>query len=462
MTRYAVPPPGRPGGVEEDVARRLELVATTDSLVQSLVHVDAPGALAAARRLDAAAASGRVGPLHGVVVVVKDNIDVAGQVTACASLAHSRVPAERDAPVVARLRRAGAVVLGRANMDELAMGASTATSVHGPTHNPWDLGRSPGGSSGGSAAAVAVGLADLAVGTDTGGSVREPASQCGVVGIAPSPGLVPVSGVVPFDPTCDRVGVLAADLSLVGRALAVVADRPVTVPVVDRPLRVGVVRELMGSPNTPGVRAVVEEAVERYAEAGAEVVPVSVPDAHRALDAYLALTSAGSVRWMEPWVRTGRAGAEVVRRLGLGRDVLADRGRLDRATGVRERLATESRAALAQCDVLLSPTMPTTAPAFPPLGPPDAVVADPALAPYTDCWTVVANLAGLPALSVPAGLAPDDGLPVGLMLTGAPGRDGLLLAAGAVGAVELTPPPIPADGWRSAASGALEAAHLHP
>jgi aspartyl-tRNA(Asn)/glutamyl-tRNA(Gln) amidotransferase subunit A len=448
MTRSAV----QPGGVEEDVARRLALVERVDPQVRSLVLVDADGALEAAGDLDRAARAGRVRPLHGVVVVVKDNVDVSGQVTACSSLAHDGRPADHDAPVVQRLRAAGAVVLGRANMDELAMGASTATSVHGPTRNPWDVARSPGGSSGGCSAAVAAGLADLAVGTDTGGSVREPASQCGVVGIAPSPGLVPAAGVVPFDPTCDRVGPLAADITLTARALAVMAGRPLRplelgrplrTPDLARPLRIGVVRQLMGAPNTPGVLDVVEEAVIRQADAGAEIVTVEVPDAQRALGAYLLLTSAGAVPWIEPWVATGRAGAEVVRRHELGRRVIADPDRLEEAAAVRARLRVQIRAALRRCDVLLSPTMPTTAPAFPPLGPADAQVADPARAPYTDCWTVVANLTGLPAVSVPGGLSPEDGLPVGVMLSGAPGSDALLLAAASVAAVPLVPPPLP-------------------
>ena len=426
-------------GVEDEVVRRLDRVADLDGALASLVLVDVDGALSQARSLDRAAAAGRVGPLHGVVAVVKDNIDVAGQVTACASHAHDGRPARSDAPAVARLRSAGAVVLGRANMDELAMGASTATSAHGPSHNPWDLSRSPGGSSGGCAAAVAAGLADVAVGTDTGGSIREPAAQCGIVGVAPSPGLVSLDGVVPFDPSCDRVGPLAADPALATRALAVMAGEPMAEGPPWR-LRIGVVREFLGPPNQPGVLVAVEEALDRFRAAGAEVVEVSVPDVRGALEAYLALTSVACLPHVEPWARTGRAGHEVMRRIGLGHAVLADRDRLDFAVAVRTALRAQTRAALAECDVLLSPTMPTTAPAFPPVGPDDEIVADPARAPYTDCWTVVANLAGLPAVSVPAGLSHVDGLPVGVMLTGPAGSDALLLAAAGVGAVRLRPP----------------------
>ncbi len=439
MTRYRPAAAASPTGVEEAVARRLDLVAAREPGLASLVLVDAEGALAQARSLDRAARAGRVGPLHGAVVVVKDNIDVAGQVSAAASLAHDGRPARRDAPAVARLRAAGAVVLGRANMDELAMGASTATSVHGPSHNPWDLGRSPGGSSGGAAAAVAAGLADIAVGTDTGGSIREPAAQCGVVGVAPSPGLVPLEGVVPFDPSCDRVGPLTGDLALAGRALSVMGGVPLDRSAPWR-LRIGVVREFLGPPNQPGVLLAVDEALDRFRAAGAEVVEVSVPDVRMALDAYLAITAVGCLPHLAPWVRTGRAGQEVMRRVRLGREILTDPDRLDFAAAVRTALRAQTRAALTECDVLLSPTMPTTAPAFPPVGPDDELVADPARAPYTDCWTVVANLAGLPAVSVPAGLSPVDGLPVGVMLTGSAGSDGLLLTAAEMSAVRVLPP----------------------
>ena len=195
--------------------------------LNALVRVDAAEALRAAGRLDEAVRHGRpVGPLAGVPFVVKDNIDVHGQETASGSRAHHGVVAMADAPVVRHLREAGAILLGRANMDELAMGASTQTSSHGPTRNPVDRRRSPGGSSGGSAAAVAAGFVPLAVGTDTGGSIREPASQCGVVGMAPSDGLVSLDGVIPFAPGLDRVGPLARSAADTAAMLAVMSGRP--------------------------------------------------------------------------------------------------------------------------------------------------------------------------------------------------------------------------------------------
>lgn len=429
-----------PRRVEDAVAAHLEVVDRVDPGLRSLVLVDHDRALAQARALDAERASGLTPrPLAGLTFAVKDNIDVAGQVTACASRAHDGVPATYDAPAVARLRAAGAVLIGRANMDELAMGASTATSAHGATRNPHDHRRSPGGSSGGCAAAVAAGLVDLAVGTDTGGSVREPAAQCGVLGLAPSPGLVPTAGVVPFDPSCDRVGPLAATPGVLAAALAAMTG---SAPAVDLAppagvagLRVGLVTELADATNQPGVLQRLHETADLLRGAGAVLAPVAVPDAPRALGAYLDLTSVAAADRLAGWLATGRCGPEVVRRLRLGRELAEHRpAELAEAAEVRQRLRAQVAAALSDHDVLLSPTLPTTAPLFAPAGPPTTDVADPMLAPYTDCWTVVANLAGVPALSVPAGRSATDGMPVGVMLTGAVGSDVRLVAlAGLLG-----------------------------
>lgn len=195
---------------EEVVVAHLDRIAELDPQIGALVQVDRAGAVRAARDLGSRLAAGEaLGALAGVPYVIKDNFDVRGQTTACGSTAHRGVVALRDSVVVDRLRRADAVLLGRANMDELALGASTQTSAFGPTRNPRDLRRSPGGSSGGSAAAVAAGMASLSVGSDTGGSIREPAAQCGVIGMAPSPGLVADGGLVPFAPSLDRVGPLS-------------------------------------------------------------------------------------------------------------------------------------------------------------------------------------------------------------------------------------------------------------
>ncbi len=364
--------------------------------------------------------------------MVKDNIDVNGQVTACGSRAHGGVAALADAPVVRRLRSAGAILVGRANMDELAMGASTQTSANGPTRNPVDVRRSPGGSSGGCAAAVAAGMVPLAVGTDTGGSIREPASQCGVVGMAPSPGLVPIDGVVPFAPGLDRVGPLTRTVEDAATMLAVMAGSIPPgeghEPEPPRHPRVAVVEELVGGRNRPEVLAAFDSWLERLRRHGVEVLRVSVPDAPGALAAYMTLTSFAALTWLEPYVTSGLAGEELLRRHSYalelrehGLDTLAE------AANLQHRLRAQVDEALKHADVLVSPTMPTSAPLLHGAITPEDL-ADPLAAPYTDCWTVVANLAGVPALSVPC---PTDGLPVGAMLMGGAGTDSDLLALAA-------------------------------
>jgi len=426
---------------EEVLLDHLDRIAEVDDEIGALIPVDRAGALRTVRELGARRAAGQpLGALAGVPFVVKDNVDVMGQTTASGSHAHRGVIALRDSVVVERLRRADAVLVGRANMDELAMGASTQTSALGPTRNPWDLRRSPGGSSGGSAAAVAAGQATLSIGTDTGGSIREPASQCGVFGLAPSPGLVPMTGVVPFAPALDRVGPLSRTVAGTALLLSVMADVPALAALPDSRdltgLRIGLVDELIGARNRPEVLARLFVVVEQLRSLGAEVVPVSIPLGQRALSVYMSLTSAASVSSLAPYVETGLAGAEVVRRYEIGLR-LRNEGReeLRAAAEDQQSLRRQTFAALALCDLLLSPTMPTTAALLEgPVSPED--MADPMAAPYTDCWTVIANLVGLPAISFPGGLSTVDSMPVGMMLSGRPASDGLLLrAAAAVEAV---------------------------
>lgn len=225
-----------------EVARaHLEQHHHVDAVLNAIVHLDTQGVLEQAARLDERVATGTAAdlPLAGVPVAIKDNIDVRGEVTATGSRAHANAPAAVDAPVVVALRESGAVVFGRANMDELAMGASTQTSAFGPTRNPVDPRRSPGGSSGGSAAAVASHQVPLSVGSDTGGSIREPSSQCGIFGLAPSPHSVSAAGVVPFMPSLDRVGPLARTATDLGLLLSVLAGRPDLAPCAPCPLRCG-------------------------------------------------------------------------------------------------------------------------------------------------------------------------------------------------------------------------------
>ena len=425
---------GEIGAVE--VARaHLDRTAELEPSTRALVHLDPDVVLEQARRLDQRRSAGRtLGPLAGVPVVLKDNIDVRGQVTSCGSRT-AEAPARVDAAVTRRLRRAGAVLLGRGNMDELALGASTQTSAFGRSHNPHDVRRSAGGSSGGSAAAVAAHEAPLAVGTDTGGSVREPASQCGLVGMAPSPGVVPMRGVVPFAPGLDRVGPLARSVRDLAQLLAVMTARPRLAGAVDatdvRGLRVGVVEELRGPRNQAGVLARLDVVLAALTDLGVELVPVSAPAAGRALPTYMTVTSASAVTVLEPYVRTGLAGPEVLRRYEWGIELLDELpGRLEAAEAARRTLHGQVLEALAGCDLLVSPTMPTTAPLLDGHASPEDL-ADPLAAPYTDCWTVVANLVGLPALSLPSGRSLTDGMPVGTMLMGLPRSDHLLLGVAA-------------------------------
>jgi aspartyl-tRNA(Asn)/glutamyl-tRNA(Gln) amidotransferase subunit A len=434
-TRVAALVASREVSVVEVAQAHLDRVAEAEPWVRALVHVDREDVLDQARRLDVRRAEGHdLGPLAGVPVVVKDNVDVRGQVTTCGSKSHG-AEARVDAQLTRRLRQAGALLLGRANMDELAMGASTQTSAYGRTHNPHDVRRSAGGSSGGSAAAVAAHEAPLAVGTDTGGSVREPASQCGVVGMAPTPGLVPMRGVVPFAPGLDRAGPLARTVADAALLLGVVGGRPglasATADPDVRGLRVGVLEELRSARNQTGVLARLDAVLETLRGLGAEIVPVSAPAAGRALATYMTITSAASVPVLAPYVRSGLAGPEVERRYAWGLELLRENpSPLEVAEVARDILRGQVDAALAGVDVLLSPTMPTTAPLLEGhISPED--LADPMAAPYTDCWTVVANLVGLPALSLPSGRSSDDGMPVGTMLMGPARTDHVLLEVAA-------------------------------
>lgn len=420
---------------EDVLVEHLDRIGQIDDAIGAIVHLDRASAVRAVRDIGVRRTAGQeLGPLAGVPFLVKDNIDVQGQSTACGSKAHRGVVALRDATVVDRLRRADAVLIGRANMDELAMGASTQTSASGPTRNPFDLRRSPGGSSGGSAAAVAAGEVTFSVGTDTGGSIREPASQCGVVGMAPSAGLVPMTGVVPFAPPLDRVGPLSRTVADMALLLGVMADVPALAALPGprelsdlHGLRVGIVTELVGPRNHPEVLARLDQVAGRLRSLGADVVRVSVPLGRRALSVYMSITSAASVTTLEPYVETGLAGPEVVRRYEIGR-LLRAGSREELNAAIRDQLALRRQtfAALDECDLLLSPTMPTTAPLLE--GPVSAEeMADPMAAPYTDCWTVIANLVGLPSISFPSGLSARDSMPVGSMLCGHPGADARLL-----------------------------------
>jgi aspartyl-tRNA(Asn)/glutamyl-tRNA(Gln) amidotransferase subunit A len=371
--------------------------------------------------------------LAGRLLVVKDNIAVRGAPWACGSATRlASGPAGEDAEVVRRVRAAGGVVAGTTNLDELAMGASTETSAWGPTRNPHDPARTAGGSSGGTAAAVAA-YGVLGIGTDTGGSIREPAAFCGVVGVAPSPGSVPTSGVVDFAPSFDRVGPLAPTVREAAMLHEVIAGCSGLVAAAEAGVRsglggkrVGVVVPMSGHRNAAEVRRAFELVPERLRALGAVTVPVSVPLLGDLLDVYTTLTSIEALPVLEHHEALATPerplGAEARSRLRLARDLV---GTAEQAAAedVRARIRADVSAALRQCEVLISPTVPLVAPL---LGRPG--MADPLARPRTDWWTVEANLAGVPAASVPL---PVRGLPIGVQLMAPDGADERLYAVGA-------------------------------
>ena len=457
----------------EVTSAHLDRIAAVDPLVHSFLHVDGEGALAAARRVDEQRADGgRLGPLAGVPVAVKDVMATAGLPTTCGSrILEGWVP-PYDATVVRRLREAGLVVLGKTNMDEFAMGSSTEHSAYGPTRNPWDTGRVPGGSGGGSAAAVAAYEAPLAVGTDTGGSIRQPAALTGTVGVKPTYGGVSRYGLVALASSLDQAGpcsrtVLDAALlhevigghdpmdstsldAPVGDLVAAARSRDVS------GLRVGVVRELGGEGYQPGVQARFDEALGELAGAGAEIVEVSCPNFRYALAAYyLILPSEASSNLAKfdgmrfglrvtptegdvtaervmAATRAAGFGAEVKRRIILGTYALSA-GYYDAYYGSAQQVRTlvqrDFAAAFADADVLVSPTAPTTAFRF------GEKLDDPMAMYLNDIATIPANLAGVPGLSLPSGLA-DDGLPTGVqVLAPAQADDRLYRVGGALEAL---------------------------
>lgn len=421
-----------------------------------------PQAPARAAALDARVARGEdPGPLAGVPIALKANLCVEGWPTDCASRALAGWRAPYTATVVERLARAGAIPIGLTNMDELGMGASTEHSCHGPTRNPRDATRTPGGSSGGSAAAVARGLVPVALGSDTGGSVRQPAALCGVLGFKPTYGRVPRHGLVAFASSLDQVAVLArdgADLALVTSVIS--GDDPADATCHPRPpvrpsptlrsvegLRIGLVEEALGEGVDPDVRERVRRAADRWADAGAEVRSVSLPSLAHALPTYHVLAAAeassnlarydglrygarGQGADLAETLAAGRAalGPEARRRVLLGAHALSagERGAwYDRAARVRRRVLDDFELAFTEHELLLSPTAP--GPAWP-LG---ERAQDPLAMYAADLCTVPQSLAGLPAASVPCGEVERDGvaLPVGLQLTGPAFADEVVLAA---------------------------------
>ncbi len=441
--------------------------------VHAFLHVAAEEALADAERVDAARARGeRLGPLAGVPIAVKDVMATRGMPTTCGSrILRGWVP-PYDATVVRRLREAGLVVLGKTNMDEFAMGSSTEHSAYGPTRNPWDRSRIPGGSGGGSAAAVAAFEAPLAIGTDTGGSIRQPAAVTGTVGVKPTYGAVSRYGLVALASSLDQAGpctrtVLDAALLhevIAGHDPCDSTSLPTPSPDVVGAaragdvggLRIGVIKELHGEGSgwQPGVRARFDEAVDALVDAGAKVVEVSCPSFTAALAAYyLILPSEASsnlakfdamryglrvypegvadptAEQVMAATRAAGFGEEVKRRIILGTYALSS-GYYDAYYGSAQKVRTliqrDFAAAFEEADVLVSPTAPTTA--FP-IG---AKIDDPLAMYLNDVATIPANLAGVPGMSLPSGLADEDGLPAGFQVLAPAQADDRLYRVGGV------------------------------
>ena len=444
----------------------LAAIDAAEADIHAFNVVTAREARAAAAAVDAAVArDDDPGPLAGVPVVLKDNLCTRGVPTTCSSRILEGWRPPYDATVVTRLLAAGAVMVGKTNLDEFAMGSSTENSAFGPTRNPRDHGRVPGGSSGGSAAAVAAGFAPLALGSDTGGSIRQPAALCGVVGLKPTYGRVSRYGLVAFASSLDQIGPLAATVADAALLYDVIAGpdaadstsvpQPLepTLPLVSggvEGLRVGLVREMLEGDMAPSpdVAARVREAAAALESAGAKLDEVSVPAAVYGLSAYYLIAPAEAssnlarfdgVRYglrvdapttaeMMRATRTRGFGPEVKRRIMLGTYALSA-GYYDAYYGQAQRVRTliqrDFAAAYERVDVLLAPTSPTTA--FP-LG---AKTADPLTMYLNDVYTIPSNLAGHPAVSVPFGRG-DDSLPVGVQLLVPPLAEGLLLRAAAV------------------------------
>ena len=429
----------------------LDHIAKADAQVHAFLELTADAAMQAAQRVDNAIAAGtfdQLGPLAGVPVAFKDNMNLVGTHTTCSSHMLENYVSPYTATCVQRIIDAGGLPLGKLNMDEFAFGSTTESSAFGPTHNPWDLGRVPGGSSGGSAAAVAAGMACVTLGSDTGGSIRQPASFCGIVGVKPTYGMVSRYGVVAFGSSLDQVGPFARSVEDAAAAMdALCGHDPLDCTSQDvkadfraacqqgiEGMRVGIVRSFMDAKGlSPEVRERVNEAAAKLEAAGATIVEVDLPHIDAAISAYYVLGPCeafsnlarfDSVRYgyceeghkdLGGQYEASRAhgfGEEAKRRIMLG-SYLLSAGVYEQyyypAQQVRTLITQDYRNAYGQCDAILAPTAPATAFKF-------GEIADPATMYLSDVFTISINIAGNGGMSVPCGLGAQSGMPIGVQL----------------------------------------------
>ncbi|GBD26406.1 Glutamyl-tRNA(Gln) amidotransferase subunit A [bacterium HR30] len=439
----------------------LHHIEATEPKIHSFLTLTPETALEEARAADERRARGERGPLLGVPIAVKDVILTKGVRTTAASRILENFVAPYDATVIRRLREAGAVFLGKLNCDEFAMGSSTENSAFGPTYNPWNLQRVPGGSSGGSAAAVAAGQCFAALGTDTGGSIRQPAACCGIVGVKPSYGRVSRYGLIAYASSFDQIGPMARTVADCALVLEIIAGRDprdatsAAQPVprysaeLERPLRglrLALPQECFGEGVQAEVRDAVLSAVRWFESQGVAVVETSLPHSRYAVPTYylvataeassnlarydgvrfgLRLAEEAGLLTMYGRTRASGFGAEVKRRIMLGTYALSA-GYYDayylKALKVRTLVRRDFEAAFTRADVVAMPTAPTTAFRL------GEKTGDPLQMYLSDIFTIAANLAGLPALSLPCGFD-QEGLPIGLQLVGRPFQEAQLLAA---------------------------------
>jgi aspartyl-tRNA(Asn)/glutamyl-tRNA(Gln) amidotransferase subunit A len=436
----------------------LSRIERLDPRLNSFITLAADTALETAERADARLRAGEAGPLTGIPIAHKDIFCTRGLKTSCGSRMLDNFLAPYNATVVERLENAGAVILGKTNMDEFAMGSSNETSYYGPVRNPWDQGKVPGGSSGGSAAAVAARLCPAATGTDTGGSIRQPAALCGITGLKPTYGRISRWGMIAFASSLDQAGPMtrsAEDAALMLQAMAGFDERDSTSagePVPDYSaalaadvsgVRIGLPREYFGEGLNAAVAASIQAAVTEYEKLGARVREISLPNSPLSVPTYYVVAPAecssnlarfDGVRYghrckdpgdLEDLYKRSRAegfGAEVKRRIMIGTYVLSA-GYYDayylKAQQLRHLISDDFRRAFEEVDVILGPTSPSTAFAI------GDKMDDPVAMYLNDIYTIATNLAGLPGMSIPA--APADGMPVGLQIIGNYFQEGRLL-----------------------------------